>query len=319
MVFYIACPARRVTGGVELAHQLCYAINTLTDSNAYIWYTDIDDLSAETLVLDIPSPDEYFEYRVECARDFWEMDCKGNIIVIPEGLTNRITLFDNAKVVLWWMSVDNYVGATHESDLEDIAQYTVLHLYQSYYSKDYVGKKIPGAKGLFLSDYINEKYCSNNTVEECRNDVALYNPRKGYKEILPLIEKAGWLKWIPLQGMDRDTMINTMRSAKIYIDFGAHPGKDRIPREAAANGCCVITNRAGAAAYYEDVPIPDKYKFENPAGSLEEIDALLHEICANYECYRDDFNAYRDIISSEKSKFNDDVVGFVNTIEECPL
>lgn len=33
-------------------------------------------------------------------------------------------------------------------------------------------------------------------------------------------------------------MILTMRKAKVYIDFGFHPGKDRIPREAVMCGAC---------------------------------------------------------------------------------
>jgi hypothetical protein len=315
MTFYIACPAKRVTGGVELAHQLCFAINTLTESRALMWYTDIDNLSVETLVMDIPAPDEYAEYKTECAKDFWEIDCNGNIVVIPEGLTNRITLLDNARLVLWWMSVDNYISATHEDDIDDISNNVSLHLYQSYYSKDYVEKKIPNAKGMFLSDYINGRYCQYEDKEGDRDNVALYNPRKGYKELLPLIEKTKWLKWIPLQGMDRDTMVRTMRSAKAYVDFGAHPGKDRIPREAAANGCCVITNRAGAAAFYEDVPIPDKYKFQEPSKALDELDALLHDICDDFAGHYNDFNVYREMIFNENEKFKKDVISYVSSVE----
>lgn len=53
-----------------------------------------------------------------------------------------------------------------------------------------------------------------------------------------------------------------MSKSKVYIDFGNHPGKDRIPREAAISGCIVITGKRGAAAFAEDVCIPETYKFD---------------------------------------------------------
>jgi len=46
-------------------------------------------------------------------------------------------------------------------------------------------------------------------------------------------------------------------SRKLYVDFGKHPGKDRMPREAAVHGCCIITGRRGAAGNPFDIPIPN--------------------------------------------------------------
>ena len=62
-----------------------------------------------------------------------------------------------------------------------------------------------------------------------------------------------------------------------YIDFGPHPGMDRLPREAALAGCIVITNREGAAAHDEDVPLPPEYKFRK--FDVEAIHALLGDCC----------------------------------------
>ena len=70
------------------------------------------------------------------------------------------------------------------------------------------------------------------------------------------------INWVPLQNMTRSELVNVMRVAKVFVDFGYHPGKDRLPRECAANGCCVITGMRGSANYFEDVPIPSKYKFD---------------------------------------------------------
>lgn len=53
-----------------------------------------------------------------------------------------------------------------------------------------------------------------------------------------------------------------MDESMIYIDFGEHPGKDRIPREAAMRDLIVITGRDGAAVNDVDVSIPKKYKID---------------------------------------------------------
>ena len=47
---------------------------------------------------------------------------------------------------------------------------------------------------------------------------------------------------------------------------------NRIPREAAMCGCCVITNRNGSAANNVDVQIADKYKFDNEADEKQVIE-----------------------------------------------
>ena len=317
MKIYILCPAKRVTGGVELAHQLCHALNTLTDISTFMWYMDIDNTTDETAVVDDIAPEDYAPYLTSCAKSLSEIDIEGNVVVFPEGLTGEMNRIKKAKKVLWWMSVDNYLESTGEINLKDISRDVCLHLYQSYYAQDYVSRKIPGAKGMFLSDYINEEHGRFIYPADMRKNIALYNPRKGYKEIEPLIHKADWIQWVPLFGMTREKVILMMQLGKIYVDFGNHPGKDRIPREAASNGCVVITNRKGSAAYNEDVPIPEEYKFKEPEKSMDEIDGLMHEICDNFSEHQARFKAYRDAIKSEKADFDRDVCKLAEMIKEC--
>ena len=58
-----------------------------------------------------------------------------------------------------------------------------------------------------------------------------------------------------------------MMESKVYIDFGNHLGKDRIPRE-VASGCCIITGKTGADKYKEDVYIGEKFKFDEAINFL---------------------------------------------------
>lgn len=318
MVIVILCPYKRATGGIELAHQLCYAINSLTDIRAYMWYTDIDTEQLDTFVVDAPAPTVYAAYKTECIKGLDELaalDSEENVVIFPEGVTNYVPVLDHVRKVLWWMSVDNYVSAARKASMDVLASEISLHLYQSQYSKEYVEGKIPDAKGMFLSDYINEEFGKFLYPAEFRQNLAFYNPRKGYKNIEPLIHRVSWLNWIPLQGLTREKIIFLLQSGKIYVDFGNHPGKDRIPREAAACGCCVITNMEGSAAYHEDVPIPDKYKFRNTNNSLDEIEQLMHDICDNFAQHQKNFEEYRRIINSEKDGFDEATIEFVNRMK----
>ena len=309
MNVFVVSSQNRISGGPELAHQLCSAINRLTDVSAYMCYVSLDP--PFEMAIDAPTPEPYLIYNTNPCTDFSVIDRPENVVVFPEGLTLSMKHIKSARKVLWWMSVDNYIESTKESNLPYIKDNVFLHLFQSHYSEDYVNKRLPGAKGLFLSDYINEQHGRFLYPAEYRQNLAFYNPAKGYEDIKPLIEKTDWLKWIPLVNLDISKMILLMQSGKIYVDFGKHPGKDRIPREAAANGCCVITNKKGSAAFYEDVPIPEEYKFDSPAECLNEIESLLHDICDNFAQHQSQFAGYREFIAGEKTKFDQDTMRFI--------
>ena len=107
--------------------------------------------------------------------------------------------------------------------------------------------------------------------------------------------------------MTRTEVIENLTRAKIYIDFGNHPGKDRIPREACLANCVIITGKKGSAAYYEDVPIPIEYKFNQRTSDIAKIITLLETVLNNYESYMKDFHIYQDIIKKEKDVFVEQV------------
>lgn len=312
MKIYVVSSENRISGGPELAHQLCSAINRLSSIPAFMCYVSLDP--PYNMAVNAPTPEPYKVYNTTACTDFNEIDKPENIVVFPEGLTYSMQHIHNARIVLWWMSVDNYIESTHEENLPFIRDNVALHLFQSYYSMDYANRVLPEAKGIYLSDYINEEHGKFIYPASLRENIALYNPAKGYDQIKPLIQETSWLKWVPLVNLDLPHMILMMQVAKIYVDFGKHPGKDRIPREAAANGCCVITNKMGSASFEKDVPIPDSYKFETPSAQLKEIDALLHNICDNFEAHQKAMAPYRAFIAAEKEKFDQDTINFIDAL-----
>lgn len=138
----------------------------------------------------------------------------------------------------------------------------------------------------------------------------MFNPSKGLEIVLQLQKVVTEIEWIPIINLGPEELMVLMQTAKVYVDFGNHPGKDRIPREAAVNGCCVITNKMGSAAYTEDVPIPEKYKFDDPVEDALAIKQLILDICEHYEEHQKEFDSYRERIHGERKQFAKEVEQF---------
>ena len=68
----------------------------------------------------------------------------------------------------------------------------------------------------------------------------------------------------------------------------------------------VITNKRGAAAYKEDVNIPEEYKFEDGV-SPNEITEFIRKCLKEYDQRIGDLEGYRTAILGEKSLFAEDV------------
>jgi hypothetical protein len=112
----------------------------------------------------------------------------------------------------------------------------------------------------------------------------------------------------PLVGLDRGGLARAMLDAKLYIDFGHHPGKDRLPREAAIHGCCVIVARQGSAANDVDVPIPARFKLDVKAPDfVQRFGEAASEVMTRFdECGRE-FAPYRDAIAREPAIFREQI------------
>ena len=255
-MIYVLCPADVKTGGTELLHQL---VKTLTDVKvpAGIVYTEISE--------EHPGMNPAFlEYTDGYLREEEIEDEKGNILVVPEIYCERTARYQNLSVYIWWLSVDNYL--IHNSfvdrrrangtlraikalltgklkDKTDFVKKAKMHLCQSYYAIHYLETiGISGKQVRYLSDYVNDIYLAGEeaALREKKEDVVLYNPKKGAAFTKALREMAQDLRWVPLIGMTTEEMRSCMSKSKVYIDFGNHPGKDRIPREAAISGCIVL-------------------------------------------------------------------------------
>ncbi len=157
-----------------------------------------------------------------------------------------------------------------------------------------------------LSDYINNELTKRDRSIQKEN-IILYNPKKGYNFTKRIINSLSNYQFIALSGLDRNQLNIIFDKAKLYIDFGRFPGKDRLPREAAMHDCCIITGKNGAAYFYEDLPLLESYKFKDDASSIEKIKNKIIYIMNNYNECINDFTYYKKVISKEKNIFFSEV------------
>jgi hypothetical protein len=325
---FILSPSTFTSGGPELLHQLCNTLNN-NNFNAYIHYFDVDNPSLDNVPL------EYRKYNLKLLPI---EDKDENVLIVPESYPRQIFNYNKIRIVFWWLSVDNYLETMKNLTINYFNQIGVLkkylikhslmkplhvriehklfscsiiHITQSWYAKEFLLKK--GIKSVMISDYINDDFINNSLNPFDKKNFILYNPAKGLATIQKYFDENINAIWIPLAHMNRKNMSKLFALSKIYIDFGHHPGKDRLPREAALHGCIVITNKRGSAFYMEDVYIPESFKVENEK-NISDVSELINNCIDNYDNLSSQFNEYRNLIMQEKEIFRKQILLFFKRV-----
>ena len=324
---YILAPYNHHTGGVELAHQLIHKLREF-GQDAYVVY--IKDLKISH---DQSITAEYKKYNIQSTSLI--EDTKDNLIVLPEIYFDFIRNFKNISIGCWWMSVDNRYKNCNLWDIilksknfrhklsaikhwkkykanvsdSEIRQYQdrITHFYQSVYAMVHL-YNTGFYKVAPLGDYINKSFILDGVSPSIsKENIVLYNPAKGYSFTKKIIDRNPDIQFIPLKGFSRSELTEIMKKSKIYIDFGNFPGKDRLSREAASQNNIIITGTLGASGFYEDVPIPSKYKFEVKDNNISTISDMIHFALDNYEHILPDFETYRSTILNEEKDFENQI------------
>jgi len=307
----ILSPAYIATGGTELLQQLCAELN-MDNIYSEMYYTSV--------YKDSPVEEKFSEYNNPITTEL--VDDDDSIIVIPETLIDYAYSIKRAKIYIWWLSVDNYYGANRiKYDFIRNFVYRIKdkmnsklfkkcdHLVQSEYARQYLlkEKNVQPSKIDSLSDYLNKEFLNENRSNGDRESIILYNPKKGIDFTMRIMEEVGEYEWVALEGMTTQEMKSLMCRSKLYIDFGNHPGKDRMPREAAVCGCCIITGKRGAASNDKDILIPDKYKFNDNIDEIHSIHKMITNCLENYDDNYINFNNYVEKIFNEEAIFKKEV------------
>lgn len=344
-IVYVAAPSKVASGGPELLHQLAFNLRNYLIIDAYMFYFSIKDKDPvheeykkynnpytytiednEYNILVVPeiyNGLKLFERYLKIRKVIWWLSIDNyyeSIILSNKRNFLLYRIINKLSMTIFKKRVFDLNEISREKKLTDpvaiariftndkFVKEAHVHLVQSFYAKNHLLKRgVEESKIFYLSDYLNEAFVKTETKLSKKEDMVAYNPKKGYSFTKKLINYLPDIKFIPLIHMTRNEVVTTLKKSKVYIDFGNHPGKDRIPREAAILGCCIITNKKGAAAFYEDLPIPEKYKIEDKVENLEVISERIKDCLNNFYVRYNDFNVYREMIRNEKQRFLNDL------------
>lgn len=315
----VTCPGNATTAGPEAIHQLVSDLNRIGASAAVVYFPFDKKFT---------TPEEYKKYQTP-VKEY--SDILGDLIIFPEIVPTYALRVKNAKAAIWWMSVNNFTCDRYGNPFRDkfryfknllkglrplkgiIALKDLTHYAQSHYAQNFL--KSNGITSSVLSDpiphYTEQSYLSSLDISNFfnRENKILYNPNKGRKFNQYLINRFKNYSFFPLQGYNRNELAEIFLKSKLYIDFGHHPGKDRLPREAAIHGCCVITGVHGSAQNSFDINIPTQYKIDSKNNNFDELfEIQVNRIFNSYEECSKDFENYRETISNEQIEFDKQII-----------
>ena len=304
---YLCTSNNVVTGGVEATYQLYYLLKQL-GYNPKLLLMNVNihpqfhpnwlELHQQNFKNEYPQV--YKKYSIDINDLVSEVeDDKSNFFLAPEIFPDMLSRFKNIQKGIWWLSVDNGLGQDQRNFITERNTLDIWHFYQSEYAHWFlINNGI--SKMSKLTDFISWEYRNLNIDISKKENIILYNPKKGIEITQQLIQSNPEFNFIPIQNMNPDQIKELMLKSKIYIDFGNHPGKDRIPREAALCGCCIITGFRGSAMFFDDINTFNEYKFED---DLSNFKNLIKNIFDNFEQHYKNFEFYRKQINLEEEQF----------------
>ena len=296
---YILCPSSVATGGIESLHQLASKLRSLRiDARMFFFPPDSN--------LTVRAP--YKKYKPVTTNSI--EDAEQNVLIIPEIFIHPLLdQFKKIRKIIWWLSTDNYLQQTTKEapGLHFIAERPFFNLVQSEHTRNYLLTHNVAVHG-YLSGHINSVFLKSNTkeIKKTNNDI-LYNPKKGFEFTSGIIAAMPQWVWRPIENMTPHQIKKVLAASKVYVDFGNHPGRDRLPREAAMMKCCIITGKRGTAAFYEDVPIPEAFKFDETASDIESIVKKIEACLNDYDNQIQHFSTYQEAVSKEEERLVTDL------------
>ena len=291
------CPGGVATGGTEGIHNLVCHFNKVGANAKILYTTNLSD----------PQPKEYARYEcdyvTEIPKDF------DGLLIFPEIWGNQVVepQYQKYKVAINWQGVDVYYWHNRHERNKFVARTDTIHIANSEYAVNFLRHTL-GLSCVKISDCLNDDFFVPFEDNAPRGDGILYNPSSAkltyfQQIVMGRCRNELGLKFVMLEGYTREELIQLFRHSKLYIDFGLFSGRERLPREAVTQGCCILTSSTGTAGYYEDNSIPDMYKVDSVAEALFKIKHVLNHYA---EC-RPDFDKYRTLLKADKENYLEEV------------
>jgi hypothetical protein len=318
---YILCPANIATGGPESIHVLCEAL-IKRGHNAKIVYlneaypgggghpghgwVDRSEMWRGYISAEGKHPD-YEKYKTKSTAEI--TDHQDNLLIAPEIFLNAINDYSEIQKAIWWLASRMDDDGYYKEDQWFHTDDSVHHFHNSQAAEmmfKMYQDQFPQDSCYQLETYVNLDF---DKLPEKKENYIAYNPKKGMEFTQKVIEEWGdQAVFVPIVNMTRDQVKRTLDKAKVYIDFGHHPGRERMPREAVLSGCCVIVGFRGSAKWHRDVPIGRKYKFITGATNFAPtVCDVIKQCFSDYPKTSQDFDHYRRVLKANPAQFELDV------------
>jgi len=323
------------SGGPEAVHQLVHELRAL-GVDAYV-VPDRRTVGNARVA-------EYASYEAPERRVV--PDEPSQVVVAPEVYLPELLALRRARLLCWWLSIDNSPVFRAERYLADVTAGLadrprarearsfvwlarrelggwrhrlrgIGHLSQSSYATDYLRRRLD-VDAHPLSDYIPGAATAvlPARVNTASTPAIAFNPAKGARLLRGVRRRVrDDVRWLPIEGLSPDGVRERLAEATAYLDLGPHPGKDRMPREAALAGAVSLVARRGSGAYEDDVAIPAEHKValdgDVVGHALEVVGTVLDETDKAFARQQD----YRTGIQAQEGVFRAEVAALVARLE----
>lgn len=247
-------------------------------------------------------------------------DTPDSAVIVPEIYTIPALGLKSQRRFVWWLSLSNFYGWKGDSVFRDAFRSIrtlvrgrrpfgvqslsgLTHLSQS----DTVSCHLEARRisSFPLCDFVNPVFLVPPRAVHQRHNVILFNESKSARPVSQLQREYPHLAFRGLQGLSALDLRDVYRSSKLFVDFGPHPGRDRMPREAVSQGCTLITGLKGTAANSKDVPIPLRYKLDQTSRAFSrQFGEVSSEILSSYQSiFERDFASFQTLTLAERESF----------------
>lgn len=311
---YVLCPGNNRSSTADNCHELC---------------AQLKNFGVEVFMVYLPANDNFNPYnpvdaiykKYNIPYDSGVEDSEKNILIVPEIAANFLYVTKKTRRILWWLNVNNF--------LRDIAVRTVNHFenilnspmprffsFNSYDSdiehwaqSEYARKflKINGVadeKIFTVTDFLDNIFFEVLPLKNsAKKNLIAYRQIKGSDFTDIVKELASGVEWQAVEDLTPAVAQKLFLDAKIYVDFGEHPAKEKLVREAAISNCVVITSKHGAAANDVDINISAEFKFEETIKDAVKAADKIQSVLQNFEVELSKQKNFRERILREKYFF----------------
>jgi hypothetical protein len=317
---YVIYPQGVQTGGPEACHQLVHAIRNLGEE-AFL----------------VPTPETSRAERVPAYEVY---DCpvvatiphgSKTVVVASEYHTHLLHRKCECRNAIWWLSVDNYRyfgHLRHAAMQERTGTYLVrnelrrarnffarkwqfrnwrragyAHFCQSEYARSVVASEF-GESVQMLTDYLGADVLRGRPNTDLRLSRVAYNPKKVSGQFIARVSNImdESAEFVGLRDLKPQEVPKVLSSCAIYLDLGYHPGRDRMPREAAMCNAIVIVGMRGSAANDIDVPIPREFKVTDSEDAHAAASLIQHIVSSPGAAFSA-MTDYRAAIANQREEF----------------